>query len=293
MPVTTQSRSSPVPAHDTSSGPTSGRSVLGLSVPQVLGGALAAATSALAASFLGVAGTLVGAVVGSVVATIGAAVYAHSLRKAATQLRVIRPAIRPDAAVASQDSAEADPVAGDGNDQVEVGPGLPLRTVPARRRWLRLTRRGGAGGRACSRGHHGGRAHHRSPRLGLDKVRHDHRPSSGQRSASREPGHGRVTHIADEGRIGHRHRHDLEAGHRDRIRHVAARGHRYRPGHSGRTRFDGQQRHRLGRCERPGTLGPTGGDRPELGQPAEWGPPAWACAGRCMGSPTGSPPRRS
>ena len=84
MPVTTQSRSSPVSAQDTSSGPTSGRSVLGLSVAQVLGGALAAATSALAASFLGVAGTLVGAVVGSVVATVGAAVYAHSLRKAAT-----------------------------------------------------------------------------------------------------------------------------------------------------------------------------------------------------------------
>ena len=139
MPVTTQSRSNPVPAHDTSSGPTSGRSVLGLSVPQVLGGALAAATSALAASFLGVAGTLVGAVVGSVVATIGAAVYAHSLRKAATQLRVIRPAIRPVAALASENSAEADPVAGDGNDQVEVGPRLPLRTGPARRRWLRLS----------------------------------------------------------------------------------------------------------------------------------------------------------
>ena len=113
MSVTTQSRSSRVPAHDTSSGPTSGRSVLGLSVPQVLGGALAAATSALAASFLGVAGTLVGAVVGSVVATIGAAIYSHSLRKAATQLRVIRPAIRPVAALASQ-GVEADPAAAAG-----------------------------------------------------------------------------------------------------------------------------------------------------------------------------------
>ena len=139
MSVTTHPRSSPVPAHDTSSGPPRGRSGLGLSVPQVLGGALAAATSALAASFLGVAGTLVGAVVGSVVATIGAAAYSHSLRKAASQLRVIRPAIRPDDALASRVSPEADPVAGDGNDQGEVLPGLPLRTVPARRRWLRLT----------------------------------------------------------------------------------------------------------------------------------------------------------
>ncbi|MGB8383797.1 MAG: hypothetical protein WCG47_21550 [Dermatophilaceae bacterium] len=110
-------------------------------MPQVLGGALAAATSALAASFLGIAGTLVGAVVGSVVATIGAAVYSHSLRKAATQLRVIRPPNRADGARASQDqdSPEAEPVAGGGHDQIEVLAGLPPRPVPGRRRWLRLT----------------------------------------------------------------------------------------------------------------------------------------------------------
>lgn len=63
---------------------------LGLSPAQVIASALAAATSALAASFLGVAGTIVGAVVGSMVATIGSAVYAHSLRRAHAQLRVVR-----------------------------------------------------------------------------------------------------------------------------------------------------------------------------------------------------------
>ncbi len=136
MSVTTQSRSSAVPAPDTCSGPTSGQSGLGLSLPQVLGGALAAATSALAASFLGVAGTL-GAVVGSVVATIGAAVYSHSLRKAATQLRVIRPAIRPVAALASQ-GVEADPARPRVTATIRSRCRL-VRTVPARRRWLRLT----------------------------------------------------------------------------------------------------------------------------------------------------------
>jgi hypothetical protein len=63
---------------------------LGLSPAQVVASALAAATSALAASFLGVAGTIVGAVVGSIVATIGSAVYAHSLQRAHSQLRVVR-----------------------------------------------------------------------------------------------------------------------------------------------------------------------------------------------------------
>ena len=63
---------------------------LGLSPAQVIASALAAATSALAASFLGVAGTIVGAVVGSMVATIGSAVYAHSLRRAHSQLRIVR-----------------------------------------------------------------------------------------------------------------------------------------------------------------------------------------------------------
>jgi len=58
-----------------------------LSVTQVVAGSLAAVTSAVAASRLGVAGTLGGAAVGSVVATVGAAYYEHYLDRTRQRLR--------------------------------------------------------------------------------------------------------------------------------------------------------------------------------------------------------------
>ncbi len=74
---------------------------LGLTAPHVAGGALASVTAALAASRLGVGGTLIGAAVGSVVSTIGGALYAHSLDRAGqrvitTRQRLIRPATGTD-----------------------------------------------------------------------------------------------------------------------------------------------------------------------------------------------------
>ncbi len=54
---------------------------LELSLPQIVAGALAAASAAVASSWLGVAGTVFGAVVVSVVATVGTALYSHSLRR--------------------------------------------------------------------------------------------------------------------------------------------------------------------------------------------------------------------
>jgi hypothetical protein len=60
------------------------KQLLGLSGTQTIGSALAAVTSALVGSFLGVAGTLIGAALGSVVATVGAALYARTLSSAAT-----------------------------------------------------------------------------------------------------------------------------------------------------------------------------------------------------------------
>jgi hypothetical protein len=57
---------------------------LGLSGTQTIGSALAAVTSALVGSFLGVAGTLIGAALGSVIATVGAALYARTLSSATT-----------------------------------------------------------------------------------------------------------------------------------------------------------------------------------------------------------------
>ncbi|MFI5953466.1 hypothetical protein [Cryptosporangium sp. NPDC051539] len=54
---------------------------LGISAPQVLAGAMAASTSAVAASYLGVAGTVVGAGLGSVIATVTTAVYQKSIQR--------------------------------------------------------------------------------------------------------------------------------------------------------------------------------------------------------------------
>src|SRR6478752_8685510 len=54
---------------------------LELSLPKIVAGALAAASAAVASSWLGVAGTVFGAVVVSVVATVGTALYTHSLER--------------------------------------------------------------------------------------------------------------------------------------------------------------------------------------------------------------------
>jgi len=63
----------------------------GLGLAQILASTLAAVSAALAASFLGVAGTIIGAALGSLVATIGSAIYAHSLRTAGSRLQRLRP----------------------------------------------------------------------------------------------------------------------------------------------------------------------------------------------------------
>ncbi|GAA0912298.1 hypothetical protein [Nonomuraea longicatena] len=58
-----------------------------LSVPQVLGGALAAVTAAVAASYLGVAGTVIGAAVASVGTTVGGAIYTHYLKRTGEKVK--------------------------------------------------------------------------------------------------------------------------------------------------------------------------------------------------------------
>ncbi|PZG12968.1 hypothetical protein [Nonomuraea aridisoli] len=52
-----------------------------LSIPQILGSALAAVTAAVAASYLGVAGTVIGAAVVSIASTVATAVYTHYLKR--------------------------------------------------------------------------------------------------------------------------------------------------------------------------------------------------------------------
>ena len=65
----------------------SGRRGLNLSAAQVIASVLATLTAAVAASFLGVAGTLVGAAVGSVVSTMGTEIYKHYLQRSEERLR--------------------------------------------------------------------------------------------------------------------------------------------------------------------------------------------------------------
>jgi hypothetical protein len=60
---------------------------INLTPSQVAASALAASCSAIVASYLGVAGTVIGAAVGSVVATTGAAIYGHLLRSSGTKIK--------------------------------------------------------------------------------------------------------------------------------------------------------------------------------------------------------------
>jgi hypothetical protein len=65
----------------------SGRRRLNLSAAQVIAGVLATLSAAVAASFLGVAGTLLGAALGSVVSTMGTEIYKHYLQRSEERLR--------------------------------------------------------------------------------------------------------------------------------------------------------------------------------------------------------------
>jgi hypothetical protein len=76
---------------------------LDLSVTKIAGGALAAVTTAVAASFLGVSGTLTGAAFGSIVSSVAAALYAASLKTAHTRIRSTRTVITRSGAAASGD----------------------------------------------------------------------------------------------------------------------------------------------------------------------------------------------
>jgi hypothetical protein len=64
-----------------------------LSVPQLLAGALAAASAAVAASWLGVAGTVLGAVVASIVVTVSSALYARPIERSSQVIRESLPVI--------------------------------------------------------------------------------------------------------------------------------------------------------------------------------------------------------
>ena len=78
----------------------------GLSFPQILAGALAAASAAVASSWLGVTGTVIGAVVMSVVASTASVLYAHPIERSSDRLRAAMPT-RSAGAADAEATAEA------------------------------------------------------------------------------------------------------------------------------------------------------------------------------------------
>jgi hypothetical protein len=111
------------------------RTVLGLSLSQIAGSALAAVTAAVAASFLGVAGTLIGAAFGSVVSTVAGAAYASSLKTAATRVRTTRTVVVVPGPDGVRGASQTDPArvpSGFGAQPVTLG-ATTYRSVGARR----------------------------------------------------------------------------------------------------------------------------------------------------------------
>lgn len=113
-----------------------------IDVVKIAAGTLAAVSAAVASSTFGVAGTLAGAALASVVGSIGTELYAHSLNRASTRLRKLRPgflAVPVPDAVVDPDVPAAVPVTTDvteaqADDDEE----------PPKRRWVKIA--GFAGG---------------------------------------------------------------------------------------------------------------------------------------------------
>ena len=63
-----------------------------LTPTQVIASALAATTATVAASYLGVAGTVIGAAIASVLTVVGNAVYSHSIQRTSARVRTVVPA---------------------------------------------------------------------------------------------------------------------------------------------------------------------------------------------------------
>jgi hypothetical protein len=112
---------------------------LQLSATQVAAGALASVSSAVVASFFGLAGTLIGAALASVISTVSAALYSSSLRKTNEKLRTARSQLTGRQAPVVETTAAA---AAPATPATQVLPAhLDPRRAPARRprpRWTRV-----------------------------------------------------------------------------------------------------------------------------------------------------------
>ena len=153
-----------MPAHEPTTGPPSRRTTghrLGLTFSQLAGSALAAASAAFGASYLGVGGTIIGAAVASVIATVATAMYTSSLQRthAAVQSTVTQwtrtaataPVLDPNlprpgpaaTVVPDPDAPEPDATEPDATDPLsQVGPDdtreLAIAPEPGRASYRRL-----------------------------------------------------------------------------------------------------------------------------------------------------------
>jgi len=102
------------------------------SIIQLIAGAAAAATAALVASMLGVAGTVVGAALASAAITILAAIYDHSMRKAREKVLLGRNAVTPPASAGVQESVTREAAGGTGSGDDDHYAVTTLTTEPLR-----------------------------------------------------------------------------------------------------------------------------------------------------------------
>jgi len=112
---------------------------LQLSATQVAAGALASVSSAVVASFFGLAGTLIGAGLASVISTVSAALYSSSLRKTNEKLRIARSQLTGRQSPVAD--TEVAPAAADTPATRVLPAHLDPRRAPARRtrpRWTRV-----------------------------------------------------------------------------------------------------------------------------------------------------------
>lgn len=100
-----------------------------LSMPQILGSALAAVTAAVAASYLGVAGTVIGAALVSVASSVGTAIYTHYLKRTGDTVKRHTP-------IPWRELAQE----GSGGSVVAVTVAEPGESTPVRKRlpWLKV-----------------------------------------------------------------------------------------------------------------------------------------------------------
>jgi hypothetical protein len=110
---------------------------LQLSATQLIASVLAAITATIAASYLGVNGTVIGAGVASLLTVVGNAVYSHSIHKTGERVRTVAPSAArwiPTSAAVRADSASTTVL-----PRLDSAPSRAERTPPPISTWRRAS----------------------------------------------------------------------------------------------------------------------------------------------------------